>query len=198
MVNAITRQNPNRNTSDTIIRKRFRGPNKKNKMDNPNQHSIGTQMDKEGDSNIGKGRKPIDKDKQGQLFQFNENPTREYCHNLQQVLGEAFLAEATVKDKNLQKILRIVEKQDWDEFKRVSMYYYNLRRDLAISPSRCLLYDGKLVIPYQLQNTVINAVHLNPPGTSRHDQTSQPNLVPPHPTNHKTPGGELQTVHRPR
>ena len=108
-------------------------------MDNPNQQFIGTRTDKEGDSNIGKGRKLIDEDKHGPLFQFNEKPTPEYRHNLQQLLGEAFLAEATVKDKNLRNIIKIVEKQDWDELKRVSMYYYNLRRDLAISPFRCLL-----------------------------------------------------------
>ena len=65
---------------------------------------------------------------------------------------------------NLQNIFRIMEKQDWDALKSYSKYFYNLRRDLAISPSRCLLYDGKLVRPNQLQNTVINAVYRTHPG----------------------------------
>ena len=137
-------------------------------MDNPtdpNQQSVGTQTDKEGEtSNIGKGLTPNDEVNYGPLFQFNEQTTPEYRSNLQQVLGETFLAEATVKDKILQNIIRIVEKQDWDELKSVGKYYYNLRRDLAISPSRCLLYDGKLVLPYQLQNTVIIAVHCSHTG----------------------------------
>ena len=57
-----------------------------------------------------------------------------------------------------------MEKQDWNELKQVSKYYFNIRRDLAISPSRCLLFDEKLVIPYQLQKTIINTVHRTHPG----------------------------------
>ena len=49
---------------------------------------------------------------------------------------EAFLAQATVKDKNLQNIIRTVEKQDFGELKRVNKYYYNIRRDRAISPTK--------------------------------------------------------------
>ena len=39
-----------------------------------------------------------------------------------------------------------------------------MRNDLAVARSGCLLYDGKLVIPHQLQNLVINAVHRTHPG----------------------------------
>ena len=85
---------------------------------NNKQQSKGTQTEKKGEiSNIGQGWTPIDEDKLGPLFQFNEQPKPQYCLNLQQVLGEAFLSEATVKDKHLQNIIRIVEKQDWDELK---------------------------------------------------------------------------------
>ena len=162
-INAITRQNPNRNTSDITIQRRHRAPNK-NKMDTTDMNSKSTQTDNQEASNIGRGREPILEEKHQPLFQFTEQPTPEYRHKLQQVLGEAFLAEATAKDKNLLNIIRIVEKQDSDELKQVSKYYYNIRRDLGISPSRCLLYDGKLVIPYQLQNTIINTVHRTHPG----------------------------------
>ena len=162
-INAITRQNPNRNTSEITIQRRYRAPNK-NKMNTTDTNSKSTQTDNQEASNIGKGREPILEVKHQPLFQFAEQRTPEYRHKLQQVLGEAFLAEATAKDKNLLKIIRIVEKQDWDELKQVSKYYYNIRRDLGISASRCLLYDGKLVIPYQLQNTIINTVHRTHPG----------------------------------
>ena len=162
-INAITRQNPNRNTSDITIQRRHRAPNK-NKMDTTDMNSKSTQTDNQEASNIGRGREPILEEKHQPLFQFTEQPTPEYRHKLQQVLGEAFLAEATATDKNLLNIIRIVEKHDWDELKQVSKYYYNIRRDLGISPSRCLLYDGKLVIPYQLQNTIINTVHRTHPG----------------------------------
>ena len=162
-INTITRKNPNRNTSDITIQRRHRAPNK-NKMDTTDMNSKSTQIDNQEASNIGRGREPILEEKHQPLFQLIEQPTPEYRHKLQQELGEAFLAEATAKDKNLLNIIRIVEKQDWDELKQVSKYYYNIRRNLGISPSRCLLYDGKLVIPYQLQNTIINTVHRTHPG----------------------------------
>ena len=133
-------------------------------MEPIDKNSNSTQTETEGVSNIGKGREPIIEDKHGPLFQYNEQSTAEYRHKLQQVLGEAFLAEATAKDKNLQNTFRIVQKQDWDELKQVSKYYCNIRRDLAICPSRCLLYDGKLLKPYQLQSTIVNTVHRIHPG----------------------------------
>ena len=129
-------------------------------MDTTDMNSKSTQTDNQEASNIGRGREPILEEKHQPLFHFTDQPTPEYRHKLQQVLGEAFLAE----DKNLLNIIRIVEKQDWDALKQVGKYYYNIRRDIGISPSRCLLYDGKLVIPYQLQNTIINTVHRTHPG----------------------------------
>ena len=39
-----------------------------------------------------------------------------------------------------------------------------MRNDLAVARSGCLIYDGKLFIPYQLKNLVINAVHRTHPG----------------------------------
>ena len=126
--NAITRKNPNRNTSDITIQRGHRAPNK-NKMDTTDMNSKSTQTDNQEASNIGRGREPILEEKHQPLFQFTEQPTPEYRHKLQQVLGEAFLAEATAKDKNLLNIIRIVEKQDWDELKQVRKYYYNIRRD---------------------------------------------------------------------
>ena len=87
-----------------------------------------------------------------------------YRLNLSRVFGEEFLAEATLKDRNLQAIIRSVKSHNWEELKLVSKYYYNLRNDLSVARSGCLIYDGKLVIPYQLQNLVINAVHRTHPG----------------------------------
>ena len=57
-----------------------------------------------------------------------------------------------------------MESHNWEELKLVSKYYYNLRNDLSVARSGCLINDGKLVIPHQLQNLVINAVHRTHPG----------------------------------
>ena len=127
--------------------------------------SVATQTDKTPPtSNLGQGREPIDENKHAPLFEFENETAQNYRLNLSRVFGEEFLAEATLKDKNLQNIIRLVKNYNWEQLKLVSRYYYNLRNDLAVARSGCLLYDGKLVIPHQLQNLVINAVHRTHPG----------------------------------
>ena len=126
---------------------------------------MATQTDKTPPtSNLGQGRNPIDENKHAPLFEFDNETAPNYCLNLSRVFGEEFLAEATLKDKNLQTIIRLVKNHNWEQLKLVSRYYYNLGNDLAVVRSGCLLYDGKLVIPHQLQNLVINAVHRTHPG----------------------------------
>ena len=137
--------------------------------DNPstsnNPISVATQTDKTpSSSNIGQGREPIDETKHAPLFEFENDTAPTYRLNLSRVFGEEFLAEATLKDKNLQAIIRLVKAHNWEQLKVVSKYYYSLRNDLSVARSGCLIYDGKLVIPYQLQNLVINAVHRTHPG----------------------------------
>ena len=72
----------------------------------------------------------------------------DYRRNLSRVFGEEFLAEATLRDKNLQAIIRFVKAHKWEELKQFFKFYYSLRNYLAVAQSGCLLYDGKLVIPY--------------------------------------------------
>ena len=170
-INVITRNRPNINTFDKIITKRARRPNSKT-MSNPENNanpntpiSVATQMDKSPPTtNIGQGREPIDENKHAPLSEYEHETAPDYHRNLARVFGEEFLAEATLKDRNLQAIIRLVKHHNWDDLKSVSKYYYSLRNDLAVAQSGCLLYDGKLVIPYQLQNLVINAVHRTHPG----------------------------------
>ena len=130
--------------------------------------SVATQTDANTPStNVGQGRDPIDETKHAPLFEFeNETPPppTDYRRNLSRVFGEEFLAVATLRDKNLQTIIRFVKAHKWEELKQFSKFYYSLRNYLAVAQSGCLLYDGKLVIPYQLQDLLINAVHRTHPG----------------------------------
>ena len=87
-----------------------------------------------------------------------------YLLNLHKVLGEAFIAEAIKNDSNSNKIRRLIELQDWNAIKIFSKYWYCLRKDLSVNPNGCILYDGKLYIPTQLQKTVIDSVHKTYPG----------------------------------
>ena len=98
------------------------------------------------------------------LFKFETEQPPEYRRNLARVFGEEFLAEATLKDKTLQAIIKFVEAHKLEELKQFSKYYFSLRNDVSVAPSGCLLYEGKLVTPYQRQNLVINAVHRTHPG----------------------------------
>ena len=53
-------------------------------------------------------------------------PPPDYRPNLSHVFGEEFLAEATLKDKNLQTVIRFVNAHIWEELKQFSMYYCSL------------------------------------------------------------------------
>ena len=93
--------------------KRNRKPNKSKALNTQNSNnpiSVATQTDiNTTSSNIGQGREPIDKSRHAPLFEFeNENPP-DYRRNLSRVFGEEFLAEATLKDKNLQAIIKFVK-----------------------------------------------------------------------------------------
>ena len=57
-------------------------------------------------SNLGQGREPIDENNHAPLFEFENETAPNYRLNLSRVFGEEFLAEATLKDKNLQNIIR--------------------------------------------------------------------------------------------
>ena len=96
---------------------------------------------------------------------FEFEPKSPDCRrNLARAFREEFLAKATIKDKTLQAIIKFVKAHKWEGLKQLSKYYFSLRNGLCVAPSGSLLYDGKLVIPYHLQNLVINAVHRTHPG----------------------------------
>ena len=83
--------------------------------------SVATQTDNTPPtSNLGQGREPIDENKHAPLFEFENETAPNYRLNLSRVFGEEFLAEATLKDKNLQNIIRLVKNHNWDQLKQVS------------------------------------------------------------------------------
>ena len=84
-------------------------------------------------SNIGQGREPIDETKHAHLFELENETAPNYRLNLSRVFGEEVLAEATLKDKNLQAIIRSVKAHNWEQLKVVSKYYFNLRNDLSVA-----------------------------------------------------------------
>ena len=61
-------------------------------------------------------------------------------------------------------IIKLIKEKDWETLKRVSPYFYSLIRDLAVTPSGCVLYDNRLMVPAALKQLVINTLHQTHPG----------------------------------
>ena len=60
-------------------------------------------------------------------------------------------------------ITKLIREKDWDTLKRVSPYFYSLKRDLAVKPTGCVLYDNRLMVPSSLKQLVINSLNQTHP-----------------------------------
>ena len=171
LVAITTRQNPLHDTFQVPIHKRYRAPNKQNpqtenhpQMENSNTgktfKTSSTQT--EFTTNKGKGLDPIDPSKHSELFTaYNDLPTPLYRLNFN-VFNEELLSEASQKE--LKVIMDYVKTENWEDLKKVNPLYYRIRRDLSVTPTNCLLYDNRLVIPSRLKQLVLDTIHHNHPG----------------------------------
>ena len=159
-------------TFQVPIHKRYRAPNKQNpqtenphQMENPDTSktfkSSSTQT--EYTTNKGKGLDPTDPTKHSELFTaYNDLPIPLYRLNLTKVFNEELLSEASQKE--LKIIMDYVKTENWEDLKKVNPLYYRIRRDLSVTPTNCLLYDNRLVIPSRLKQLVLDTIHHNHPG----------------------------------
>ena len=58
-----------------------------------------------------------------------------YLRNQARIFDEEFVAQATNNDKRLGPIIKLIQKMDWEDLRKVSLYFYSLERDLSITPS---------------------------------------------------------------
>ena len=167
-INVITRNRPQIETSTRPILKRFRRPNKKkitttptmeNSLTRPPLVTISTQT--EQTDKFGKGREPIQTNLHPQIFPLSNHPERmpDYRKHLSKVFGEEFLAEAAKQDRSLTPIIKMIRERDWESLKKTNKYFHSLRKSLAVMDSGCMLNDNKLVIPRNLKQLVIDAIH---------------------------------------
>ena len=127
----------------------------------PNSISVCTQTD--STSNKGRGLDPLDSTRHEALFTaYDQTPTPLYWENLNRVFNEKFIAQASKKE--LSPIIEFVKKSVWEKLKAINPIYYRIRRDLSVSPSGCLIYDNKLVIPNKLKGMVLEKLHNKHPG----------------------------------
>ena len=166
LVAITTRQNPLRDTFNVPIRKRNRAPNKQNHPQMENSDSFKTfktsSTQTEYTTNKGKGLDPLDPNKHSELFTaYNDLPTPLYRLNLTKVFNEELLSEASQKE--LKIIMDFVKTENWEDLKKVIPLYYQIRRDLSVTPTY-LLYDNRLVIPSRLKQLVLDTIHHNHPG----------------------------------
>ena len=139
--------------------------NKKSKMDanKNNTQTIATQT--EDSSNEGRGRSPIRPDPTNHIFPLsNATDMPQYRKNLAQVLGEDFMTDVTAKDKTLAAIIDLIRERDWETLKRTRPYFYSSKRDLPITPSGCVLYDNRLMVPSVLKQLLTDSLLQTHPG----------------------------------
>ena len=130
---------------------------------NPSKTMRDTSTQTDPDSNKGKGLTVLNPDKHAEQFTAIDNtPTPEYRMNLMRVFNEEFIAENSKKD--LGPIIDLVEKQDWLTLKKANPVFHKIYRDLSVTPSGCLLYDNRLVIPAKLRPMFLQTIHSKHPG----------------------------------
>ena len=132
---------------------------------NNNKTTIETQTDE--NTNKGLGRAAIRPDPQNPIYPLAKTANMpQYRKNLSQVFGEELVAEATQKEGQMAPIIKIIRDMDCETLKKVISYFYSLKRDLSITPSGCMLYDNRLMVPNSLKQLVINSLHQTHPGQS--------------------------------
>ena len=164
LVAITTRANPTKDTFKIPIQRRLRAPNKnKIHMDQqtPNLISVSSQTD--STSNKDRGLGPLDPTRHEALFTvYDQTPTPLYRENLNRVFNEEFIAQAS--KKGLRLISEFEKNSEWEKLRAINPTYYRIRRDLSVSPSGCLIYDNKLVIPNKLKGMVLETIHNKHPG----------------------------------
>ena len=109
------------------------------------------------------GLDPLDPTRHEALFTaYDQTPTPLYRENLNRVFNEEFIAQASKKE--LSPIIEFVKNSEWEKLKAINSTYYRIRRDLSVSPSGCLIYNNKLVIPNKLKGMVLETIHNKHPG----------------------------------
>ena len=121
---------------------------------------ISTQTDP--DPYKGKGLIALKPKKHAKLFTaIGSTPTPEYMKFIR-VFNEEFTAESSKKD--LGPIIDLVEKQNWLTLKKVNPVFHKIYRDLSVTPTGCLLYNNRLVIPSKLRTMVLQTILSKHPG----------------------------------
>ena len=88
----------------------------------------------------------------------------DYRKHLAKVFGEEFLEEATKQDRSLTPIIKMIRDRHGGSLNKTNKYFHSLRKDLAVIDTVCMLYDNKLVIPRNLEQLFIDAIHQTHPG----------------------------------
>ena len=134
-------------------------------MEQPSNSKSFTNSSTQTDYNSkkGKGLDPVDQRKDIELFEaYNDLPTPSFKENLNKVFNEEFLSE--VSQREFKIIMDLVKTQNWDELKKVNPLYFRIRRDLFVTPTNCLMYDNRLVIPVELKQLLLDTILHKHPG----------------------------------
>ena len=78
------------------------------------------------------------------------------------VFNEEFLAEHSKND--LGPIIYLVTKKNWLSLKKTNPIFHKIHQDLSVTPTGCLSFDNRLVIPSELRPLVLQIKHSKHPG----------------------------------
>ena len=129
----------------------------------PNKELLDNSTQTDAESNKGKGITPIQNEKHDEIFTaIDDLPTPDYRKKIMRISNEEFPAEHSKKD--LGPFIDMVNKQDWLSLKQTNPIFYKIRRDLSVTPTGCLLFDNRIVIPTKLRPLVLQTIHSKHPG----------------------------------
>ena len=163
-VNVITRNKPLIETSIRPIVRRYRGPNKKKITTSPHNGKLNDKsftsnhkhanrrkrQPRERNSNISTQQLP--RKKAG----LQKTPSKSILRGVPRGGNQTgSFTNTNNKDDTRQKLGEPEEK---------NKYFHSLRKDLVFKDLGCMLYENKLVIPRNLKQLVIDAIHQTHPG----------------------------------
>ena len=159
-IQVTTRSRPKHNTFEQNIIKRKRATNRRNTKMNPTQNTIATQTDDESNKDL--GRKALKPNPTDPIFPLSDTiDMPQYRKIYARYSAKNFWQKPHRSTKKWRQLSDLSKKKSG---KRASPYIYSLKRDLAVTPTGCVLYDNRLMVSAALKQLVINALHQTHPG----------------------------------
>ena len=96
-------------------------------------------------------------------FRFAEDIENNNLNNLTKLFDRNLLAELTTEDTWMDRLRRVIERNDRHSFELMDPYTNSLWHQMAVVDD-CILVDRRLAVPGQLRSAVLKRIHRGHPG----------------------------------